>query len=358
MANMKQLTSIYLSSAIPKSGKTEIGVGIGLKLQEMGYKVTYFKPIGIRKGKDHVDPEVEILANIFEQDQSDVCPFFIDPIYFEELKSQDIGSLKEKLYNAYKHLKDNSDIVIIEGTKKVNQLISFNLDDVKLSKLFDESKILAVNPFNNDLDIADVIMQKEYVEGKGGIYMGCILNHVPKIMITRVKQEFVPFLDSLNIKVLGIVKREERLSAPTFREIMSTLNAKLLDDDPSSYDLDVLVDNVLVGAMSAHSALSYLRKSRNKVIITGGDRADIVVTALETDLAGIVLTGNLFPDLRVISAAKEKNVPIVMVPYDTYTTASRVNETVAELQINERGLCKELVEEHVDLAELLKILDG
>ncbi|MHA1679897.1 MAG: DRTGG domain-containing protein [Promethearchaeota archaeon] len=350
---MKQITNIYLSSAKSKSGKTEIGVGLGLKLQELGYKVSYFKPVGIRKGKEHLDPEVSILAKIFEQEESEVCSFFIDPIYFDELRAENLDELRKRLYAAYKKLKDKSDVVIIEGTKKVNQLISFNLDDVRLSKLFDNSPILAVNPFNNDLDIADVLMQKEYIENHGGTYLGCILNHVPKIMVMRLEQEFIPYLGEKGITVHGIVEREVKLSAPTFREIMNTLNAKLLDEDPSTYNLDVLVDSVLVGAMSAHSALSYFRKSCNKVIITGGDRADIVVSALETDLAGIVLTGNLYPDLRVISAAKEKNVPIVLVPFDTFTTASKVNETVAELQINERVLCKELVEKHVKIEALV-----
>ena len=91
----------------------------------------------------------------------------------------------------------------------------------------------------------------------------------------------------------------------------------------------------------------------HKVIITGGDRADIVLSALQTNVTGIILTGNLFPDLTVISAAKEKKVPLILVPYDTYTTASMVENTVADLQLHEAEICKELVEKHVDVDAII-----
>jgi BioD-like phosphotransacetylase family protein len=38
----------------------------------------------------------------------------------------------------------------------------------------------------------------------------------------------------------------------------------------------------MVGAMSAENALSYFRRKAHKVVITGGDRPDIQLAALET----------------------------------------------------------------------------
>jgi len=81
------------------------------------------------------------------------------------------------------------------------------------------------------------------------------------------------------------------------------------------------------------------------------------MTALETGIVGIILTGNLYPDMRVITAAKQKGVPIILVPFDTYTTASKVEETAAEIQLNERAICKDLVEKHLDVDALLKTID-
>ncbi|MHA1792442.1 MAG: DRTGG domain-containing protein [Promethearchaeota archaeon] len=353
---MEQLNNIYLSSAKTKSGKTEIGIGIALLLQERGYKVAYLKPFGILRGRDRSDPEIKILAKIFNQKEETVCPVYIDKLYFEQV-TNNVEKIKEKIMQAYLKLKESSDLVIIEGTQKVNQLMGCDLDDARLSKFLDNSPVLAINSYYNDLDVADILMQKWFLEERDARYLGSILNKVPKIMNVRLQEQCIPLLNKKGVKVFGVVGQDERLSAPTFGEIMSNLNGKLLDDDPSIYDLDVLVESVFVGAMSAHSALSYFRKSKNKLVITGGDRSDIVITALETDVAGIILTGNLYPDLRVISAAREKKVPIILVSYDTFTTANKVNQTVAELQINERLLCKELVQKNVNIDDLISALE-
>ncbi|MFX0102520.1 MAG: phosphotransacetylase family protein [Candidatus Hodarchaeota archaeon] len=350
---MKKIKNIYLSTAEPGSGKTEIGLGLGMVLKEKGYKVAYFKPFGIPKGKSHVDPEVDIIAEIFELDKDIMCPSFIERLYFETLVKDKGGSLKKKIVDAYNKLNESHDVVIIEGIGKANQLISFDLDDTKLSQELENCKILAVNSLDYDIDVDDAIAHKNLIDQRGGTMIGCIFNKVPKIMAERLQQDLSDFFKEKGINVLGIVPREEKLAAPTIGEIKDSLNGKLLDEDEGDYDFEALVERVLVGAMSAQSALSYFRKSMNTVVITGGDRADIVLSALQTNVTGIILTGNLFPDLTVISAAKEKNVPLILVPYDTYTTTSMVENTVADIQLHEAEICKELVEKHVDVDALL-----
>ncbi len=348
--------SIYMSSVEPSSGKTEVALGLGLLLQEKGYKVGYFKPFGRRKGKANVDPEVDILARTFNMTDDDLCPCFVDNVHFEQLAREDKDALRKKLVAAFEKLRGASDYVIIEGLRKVSSLVSFDLDDAKLAALFN-APVVTVNALETDEDIDDLIVQRDLLVARGATYAGCVLNKVSKVMMARAREGIIPFLEKKGISSFGAIELDARLTVPTFREVMDNLNGKLLDDDPSGYDLDALVNRVLVGAMSAHSALSYFRNSgKNSVVITGGDRADIVMTALETGIVGIILTGNLYPDMHVITAAKQKGVPIILVPFDTYTTASKVEETAAEIQLNERSICKELVEKHLDVDALLKAI--
>ena len=56
-----------------------------------------------------------------------------------------------------------------------------------------------------------------------------------------------------------------------------------------------LIENFSIGAMNVEQALTYFRRIPRKAVITGGDRADIQLAALETDTVALVLTGNLFP---------------------------------------------------------------
>ncbi len=353
---MTKLRSLYLSSVHTGSGKTEMALGLGLLLKDKGYKVAYFKPFSRRKGNAAIDTELEITASTFGMDLAKMSPIFLEPVYFETLQKHK-EEYRKKILAAYKTLKEEYDVVLIEGGNKFNSYMSFELDDAILSSQMDNSAIVSVNLFESDTDICDLLLQREVLKIRKGNYAGCILNRVPKIMVSRAKQEFIPYLKGMGVTCFGVIEKDTRLTAPTFREIMEEVGGKLLDEDESRYDLDVLVKNAIVGAMSAHSALSYLRTSgQHAVVITGGDRADIVLTALETNVAGIILTGNLYPDQHVISATQEKHVPLILVPHDTYTTAMMVEKTVAGLQINESGVCKELVGKSVDVDAILKVL--
>lgn len=355
---MTKLRSLYLSSVHTGSGKTETALGLGLLLKDKGYKVAYFKPFSRRKGNATIDTELEITASTFGMNTSKQSPIFIEPVYFDTLQKHK-DEYRKKILAAYKVLKNEYDVVLIEGGNKFNSFMSFDLDDATLASQMDNCAIMSVNLLESDTDICDLLMQREFLKMRKGTYIGCILNRVPKIMVARAKQEFLPYLKAASIPCFGIIEKDQRLTAPTFREIMETVGGKLLDEDESRYDLDVLVKTAIVGAMSAHSALSYLRTSgQQAVVITGGDRADIVLTALETNVAGIILTGNLYPDQHVISACQEKNVPIVLVPHDTYTTATKVEQTVARLQVNEAGICKELIGKSIDIDAILKILEA
>jgi len=353
---MAKLRSLYLSSVKTGSGKTETALGLGLLLKENGYKVAYFKPFSRRKGNATVDTELEITASTFGMDKAKMSPIFLEPVYFETLQKHK-DEYRKKIIAAYKALKAEYDVVLIEGANKFNNFMSFDLDDATLANQMDNCTIMGVNLFENDTDVCDLLLQRDFLKIRKGNYAGCILNRVPKIMVTRAKQEFIPYLKNAGIPCFGVIEKDVRLTAPTIREIMESVGGKLLDEDESRYNMDALVKNAIVGAMSAHSALSYLRTGgQSAVVITGGDRADIVLTALETNVAGIILTGNLYHDQHVISATQEKGIPLILVPHDTYTTATKVEQTVAGLQVNEAGVCKELVGKSVDVNAIIKLL--
>jgi len=74
---------------------------------------------------------------------------------------------------------------------------------------------------------------------------------------------------------------------------------------------------MLVGAMSAEAALTYFRRRTNKAVITGGDRADIQLAALETSTSCLILTGNLYPSPVVLNRADELDVPLLLADMDT-----------------------------------------
>ncbi|GIV93113.1 MAG: hypothetical protein KatS3mg056_1822 [Chloroflexus sp.] len=79
----------------------------------------------------------------------------------------------------------------------------------------------------------------------------------------------------------------------------------------------------MIGAMGAEASLSFFRRRANKAVITGGDRSDLQLIALQTSTNALVLTGNIRPTMQVMDRAAELEVPIILVADDTLSTVDR-----------------------------------
>jgi len=90
----------------------------------------------------------------------------------------------------------------------------------------------------------------------------------------------------------------------------------------------------MIGAMNVEGALRYFRTVQNKAVITGGDRPDIQLAALETSTRCIILTGNLFPGNSIISRAEEREVPMIVVKEDTLTTVEKIESLLRRLRVS------------------------
>jgi BioD-like phosphotransacetylase family protein len=120
-----------------------------------------------------------------------------------------------------------------------------------------------------------------------------------------------------------------------------------------------LVENFSIGAMNIESALKYFRRVRNKAVITGGDRSDIQLAALETSTKCLILTGNLFPNEIIIGQAEEVGVPIILVKNDTLSTVERIETSLSRLRLRGERKVKralELINKEVNFSLLYKKL--
>jgi BioD-like phosphotransacetylase family protein len=113
--------------------------------------------------------------------------------------------------------------------------------------------------------------------------------------------------------------------------------------------------------MTMDSALKYMRRSANKAVIMGGDRADMALAALETSTSALILTGGLYPDVKVISCATGKGVPVILVHSDTYTTIEIISEVSRRIRPGDsRGIAitVENIEKHCDWQKLMNLLEN
>lgn len=74
------------------------------------------------------------------------------------------------------------------------------------------------------------------------------------------------YLETHQIPVFGMLPRSQLLRSVSVRELVRQLNAEVLCRPDR---LDLLVEELTIGAMNVSAALKYFRKANNMAVITG-----------------------------------------------------------------------------------------
>jgi hypothetical protein len=352
---------LYIVSANEFSGKTAICLGLALKFKDLGLNVSYFKPIApaiasIRAGHPQDDDaELMIEALHLSYPMTTIVSGFLERRYLDKVSIEQRDALLEKIDNSFSEISKGADIVIVEGARRFRDGMALGLDPTSLSKRFG-AKMIIVCKGGEDTVADKIIIEKMVTDLSKVDLIGCIINNVPKTMMERVEGVIKPVLESKNVRLFGIIPEETGLTAPSVADIQSVLQGEVLAGEEN---FDRVVKHILVGAMTPSSALRFLRSVEDKVVVTGGDRADISLLALETDTSLLVLTGNMYPDIHVISKAKEKNVPVILVPEDTYSTVSKIESVTGRIKPNDEkkiNFVKQITWNHIDWKQILELL--
>ncbi|UCC67872.1 MAG: hypothetical protein JSV79_12265, partial [Armatimonadota bacterium] len=123
--------------------------------------------------------------------------------------------------------------------------------------------------------------------------------------------------------------------------------------------LDELIVHFVIGAMGVASAAKYFRQLADKAVITGGDRADIQLAALQTATKAIVLTGNMYPSGVIVKRAQQLAVPLLLAAEDTLTTVERIEQLTGRLRVREDAKVRRaraLFQKHVDMERVRTVV--
>jgi BioD-like phosphotransacetylase family protein len=111
--------------------------------------------------------------------------------------------------------------------------------------------------------------------------------------------------------------------------------------------------------MSVDSALTYFRRKPNKAVITGGDRPDIQLAALETSTKCLILTGNLRPSPIILGRAEEVGVPMILVRQDTLTAVEVIERFFGKTRFHQEKKVQrfeEMLQDRFDYEQLYDAL--
>lgn len=353
------MKSLYITSVERYSGKTATCLALGRRLQADGLKVGYLKPLSLqpwRVGDRVADEDAAFVKEILglEAQPWELSPVIVTPEFLRDrLSGTEDDILIDHVQAAYDSTAADLDILLLEGGASLREGYAVGLPTPEVAKAL-KSDILVVVKYRDDVRLLDDVLTAHFRLAEA--LTGVIINRVPKEAMSFVEDLAVPFLEDRHIPVFGVLREKRGLVALTVDEIINTLNAEVLTKE---IDGQTLVETLTVGAMTAEAALRVFRKQTNKLVITGGDRTDIQLAALETSTACLVLTGNLHPSPLIVKQAEEFGIPVLLVRTNTMETVEAIERVFGKTRLGQSAKLKQfedLLADHVDLDRLFRVL--
>ncbi len=352
------MKAIYFSGKAG-GGKTATALGLGLKLKEGGKKVSYFKPIGFRKGvvkKD--DDDVMLMRDALSLPFSGetISPVTVNEHYLTPRFMQEVKDLHPRIKQAFQKCSNGYDVVLIDGSIEPHVGHNQGLDDFNLAEILGASALPVIKA-DDDFDLDQNLLYLDMWANKKIPVIGCIFNNVTNTQWNKSNSVYKPLVEDKGLGVLGLIPSQVEISAPTVAEFYDVVGGDVLT---APDNMNRIVEEVVVGTMTIESALRYLRRAPNKALITGGDRSDMALTALETSTSVIILTGGLYPELQVLSQAEEKGVPVILVHEDTYSTIENLQSIYRSIHPQNTGainIIKDNVDKYLQWEIIIDYLD-
>ncbi|MFB2938038.1 phosphotransacetylase family protein [Aerosakkonemataceae cyanobacterium BLCC-F154] len=348
---------LLVGSTESYSGKSAVILGLAHQLKEKQLDIAYGKPLGTCWSDSHpdgMDEDVKFLAQSLNLPLERIKKtlFFLNQKTVQNrIKGEDTVDYRRELA---KYLDVAAgELVFLEGPGTLDEGSLFDLSLLEVANTIDAS-VLLVSRWQSVLSVHKLLSAKWLL---GDRLLGVMLNDVPPEEMEIAETEVRPFLENREVPVLGILPRSALLRSVTVRELVKQLKAEVLCRGDR---LDLLVESLTIGAMDVNSALKYFRKGRNMAVVTGGDRTEIQLAALETSTQCLILTGHIPPTELILSRAEDLEIPILSVDLDTLTTVEIIDRAFGQVRLQEpiKVECvRQLMAKHFDINRLLATLD-
>ncbi|MDQ2643719.1 MAG: phosphate acetyltransferase [Myxococcota bacterium] len=353
--------TLYLVPSGSSVGLTSLSLGLVRALDNRGVRVAFYKPIGQQSARDS-GPE---RSTYFIRRTSSLQP--ATPVPLEEaerlLSSNKLDELLDQVMRGFHESAGDADVVIVEGlVDRHDSGVEGELNR-ELVRTLGAEVILAGALGNTPLAEFEARLEltaSRYGGFQGGRVIATLINRVP---VADGKARASGFFDTSRLRdplgradlnVIGVIPENPELTACRTIDIARYLDAEILHEGEIGLRrvrrISLLARTLpnLVHTMTAGS-----------ILITPGDRADVVVltalaSASKIPIAGLILTGNLEIPAQVLELCRpafETGLPVLRVNGNSYETATAVSQMSSEIPIDDleraqRGM--EFIAEHID----------
>ena len=346
------------------SGKSALVLGMARSLISSKHQVRFGKPLATSlelnisesgDTKEMIDDDVRFVGETLKLSLDNLIPsiqFLSSSTASERIQNIDLQSGKK--FNQLKSTLNSSNgyINILEAAGSLHEGLLYGLSLSQLAKGLN-AKVILAHFWQDSRSIEALLEAKNQL---GNHLSGIILNAVNPDQISDIKEKIVPSLKLLGLDVFGVMPRSPLLRSVTVEELVRRLNARVICCPER---LELMVETLSIGAMSVNSAMEFFRRRRNMAVVTGADRTDIQLAALEASTQCLILTGAGEPLPQLINRSEELEVPLLKVDRDTLSTVEVIEQAFGHVRLHETVKATyafRLVQEHCDLDRIFKTL--
>jgi BioD-like phosphotransacetylase family protein len=356
-------TSLLIGSCEPFGGKSAVVLGLLRQLMAAGAQVHYGKPLATsfeaaETSSDLLDDDVQFVGQILQLPAQRLLPSLqrlSAATARERLLQGGLQGVAESALAALQHQLqglDGASLVLLEAAGSLHEGLLHGLSLMQMAHGL-SLPVLLVHAWSDERSAEPLLEARAQL---GDLLTGVVLNAVPPDRVELLRSETVPALERAGIPVLGVLPRSPLLRSVTVDELVARLEAQVL----CCHDrLDLLVETLSIGAMNVNAAMEFFRRRRNMAVVTGADRTDIQLAALEASTQCLILTGVGEPLPQLINRAEELEVPLLKVDHDTLTTVEVIEQAFGHVRLHEgvkATYAMRLVQEHCDFAPLFSRL--
>jgi hypothetical protein len=337
-------TPLLIGSCEPFSGKSAVVLGLARQLIQQGVSLGYGKPLatcpenpmapGAPAGPGAelpLDPDLAFVGAILGLEPQQLLPSLqvLDAASAHARLLRGDLSATESFASLQAQLDAAGDpLMLLEAAGSLSEGLLYGLALVPLARGL-QAPVVLVHRWRDSRSVDALLEARLQL---GDLLAGVVLNGVEPERVEQLREEVVPALERLEIPVFGVMPRSPLLHSVPVEELVKRLRARVLC---CSERLDLLVETLSIGAMNVNSAMEFFSRRRNMAVVTGADRTDIQLAALEASTQCLILTGAVDPLPLLISRAEELEVPVLKVDHDTLTTVEVIEAAFGQIRLHE-----------------------
>lgn len=346
-------------------GLTSVSLGLLHALEQKGKKLGFMKPVADpRSCEDLLDRGTAIVRTTTNIET-------VEPLSLAEAEQLvaegQTDVLMEKIVEKFQGLRQNKDLVIVEGLMPSAKKSYANRVNYAMAQALDADIVFVTAPLGDtaeNLRVRVEVIASEFGGKDNPNILGVIVNKVnaPVDENCRTRPDLNEILNgcqrNLNdleleaafaksqIKLLAGIHWKPELIATRAKDLVEHLNASIINEGAIN---DCRITNIVFCARTLPNMVDHFKD--DSLLVTSGDRSDVLMAACVAlnngvKLAGILLTGGFKVDKCTLKACmpifEQYNLPVFRIEGSSWQTSLSLQHFNLEVPVEDKARIEDI----------------